>query len=104
MVEPIGLMEAGGLSQDAPVYATTLILVRHIGVLTTLTVVLAVRLDTWLTMTGMFVPVLFPCTYIHRDPWPPSTHTCTAIAVLHKGAVICQLCDRYLTSAALSIF
>ena len=60
-------MEAGGLSQDAPVYATTLILVRHTGVLTTLTVVLAVRLDTWLMITGIFVPVLVPCTYVHRD-------------------------------------
>ena len=59
-------MDAGGLSQDAPVYATTLILVRHTGMLTTLTVVLAVRLDTCLMITGMFVPVLFPCIYMQR--------------------------------------
>lgn len=60
-------MEAGGLSQDAPVYATTLILVKHTGVLTTRTVVPAVRLDTCLMLTGMLVPVLKPCTHIHTQ-------------------------------------
>lgn len=59
-------MEAGGLSQEAPVYATTLILVRQTGVLATLTVVLAVRLDTCLMATAMSVPVLTPCTSTHR--------------------------------------
>ena len=67
MTAPIGLMEAGGPSQEAPVYATTLILVRHAYVLTTLTVVLAVRLDTCLMPTGMFALVLTPCIRTHTE-------------------------------------